>query len=78
MKLYRAYMFITLYKTYEACNDLPLIGLRNGGRIGELPPDTKFIVLESIGRSRSIVSGNQVGWIWVSDGSLASMEVTES
>ena len=78
MKLYRANMFITLYSTYEACNDLPLSAAGLGGRIGKLPADTKFIVLESIGRSRNVVSGEQVGWIWAPARELASMELKES
>jgi hypothetical protein len=49
-----------------------------GAAGGRLSTGTKFIVLESIGWTRSIVSGDQIGWIWVSDGQLASMEVTES
>ena len=74
MKRYITKHHIMLFDTAETCAE-DGFGV---DAVGRLSAGTKFIVLESIGWNRSIVSGNQVGWIWVSDGMLASMEVKES
>jgi hypothetical protein len=77
MKRYRTSKAAMLHGTYKECNhDVGIMAL--SGRVEFLRPATKFIVLESIGSNRNIVSGDQVGWIWLDDKKLAYMEVTES
>jgi hypothetical protein len=76
MKRYRTSMSPILYSTYEECNHD--VDIKAGLRHEFLRRATKFIVLESIGSNRNIVSGDQVGWIWLDDKKLAYMEVTES
>jgi hypothetical protein len=74
MKRYITKYHIILFDTAAACNKA-FFGV---GDVGRLSAGTKFIVLESTGWTRSVISGNQVGWIWRSDDQLASMEVKES
>jgi hypothetical protein len=73
MKRYIAKYHVMLFDTATICAEAWA-----GAAVGRLSAGTKFIVLESIGWNRSVISGNQVGWIWRSDGQLASMEVKES
>lgn len=73
MKRYRIKAYEVVYESYEACNN----GGR-GGRCGGLQAGESFIVLSSVGRSRNIVAGNIVGWIWQRDFWLAAMERKES
>ena len=74
MKRYITKHHIMLFDTAETCAEAGF----GVDAVGRLLAGTKFIVLESTGWNRSVISGNQVGWIWRSDGQLASMEVAES
>jgi hypothetical protein len=71
MKRYITNSHLALYKTRVAAT----LGV---DFVVRLSAGTKFIILESTDWHRKVLSGNQVGWIWVSDGMLASMEVKES